>query len=174
MMLKEIFGDLGKELKAMRDELKPGPRTRTITVAKPYCSPARSIITGALQPYGVKIHGITERPRMAGMRGMIKQMGLDPDSFDGGTNTPLPIAQVAKVTVNEQAAAWAEYLLLRTGKLYCPDGYVNARNEQWAKQHGGTMPPAWNEGKPWIETSCKDGMKAWAPLRKAAKKRKNK
>ena len=166
-LLSDELGEVRKELR----ELKPGPRTRTITVAKPYCAPARSIITGALQPYGVKIHGITERPRMSGIGGMIKQYGLDPDSFDGGMRAALPIAQVAKVTVNEQAAAWAEYLLLRTGKLYCPDGYVNARNEQWAKQHGGTMPPAWNEGKPWIEKSCSEGMKAWAPLRKAAKRR---
>lgn len=165
-----MFGDLFKEISDTFDELRIGEPTRTLRVAKPFCSPARHIVTGALQPYGVKILDYQEKVRTAGVRGMLKQMYLDDDSFDGDIKVPLPMAQVAKVEVSEKAAAWAEYLLLRTGKLYVVGDYVNKRNEAWARQHGGTMPAAWNDGKPMIETSCKAGMDAWGPLRKAAKK----
>lgn len=153
-----MFGDMGR-----------GEPTRTLAVAKPYCSPARNIITGALQPYGVKIYDLAEKIKTAGVRGMAKQLGLSEDSFDGSAKVALPMAQVAKVVVSTKAAAWAEYLLLRTGKLYVVGSYQNPRNEAWARKHGGTMPTAWNEGKPMIETSCTKGMEAWAPLRKAAK-----
>jgi len=153
-----MFGDMGR-----------GEPTRTLTVAKPYCTPARHIVTSALQPYGVKILDYKETIKTAGVRGMIKQMGLSEDSFDGNTKVALPMAQVAKVTVSARAAAWAEYLLLRTGKLHVVGSYQNPRNEAWARKHGGTMPTAWNEGKPMIETGCTKGMAAWAPLRKAAK-----
>jgi len=108
------------------------------------------------------------------VRGMMKQMNLSEDSFDGNTKVALPMAQIAKVVVSAKAAAWAEYLLLRTGKLYVVGSYQNPRNEAWARQHGGTMPTAWHEGKPMIETSCTQGMAAWAPLRKAARKGKSK
>ena len=105
---------------------------------------------------------------------MIRQMGLSDESFDGDMKVPLPMAQVAKVEVSAKAAAWAEYLLLRTGKLYVVGDYVNKRNEAWARKHGGVMPTAWHEGRPMIETSCKAGMDAWGPLRKAAKGSKRK
>lgn len=165
-----MFEDLRKEFSDMLGEFRIGEPTRTLTVAKPFCSPARHIVTGALQPYGVKILNYAETIKTAGVRGMIKQMGLSEDSFDGNTKVALPMAQVAKVEVSAKAAAWAEYLLLRTGRLYVVGDYVNKRNEAWAKQHGGVMPTAWHEGKPMIETSCKAGMDAWGPLRKAAKK----
>lgn len=173
-MFKQLFGGIGEELRATRDDMKPGPRKRTITVAKPFCAPCRNIITGALQPYGVKIHRIVEYPLMIDTRGLARRMKVElkqRENLKYGVAAPiyLPGSWTAHVTVNEQAAAWAEYLLLRTGRLYVPGRYVNARNEQWAKRHGGQMPPAWNEGKPWIETSCKEGMKAWRPLREAAK-----
>ncbi len=29
--------------------------------------------------------------------------------------------------------------------------------------------PAWNEGKPWIEATCKDGVDVWQPIKDAAK-----
>ena len=167
-----MFSDLFKEIADTFDELRIGEPTRTLTVAKPYCSPARHIVTGALEPYGVKLYSCKETIKTAGVRGMMRQMNLSDESFDGDTKVPLPMAQVVKVEVSEKAAAWAEYLLLRTGKLYVVGDYVNPRNERWAKQHGGTMPTAWHEGKPMIETSCKSGMDAWGPLRKAAKKEK--
>lgn len=91
-----------------------------------------------------------------------------------GTRMPsaLPVATVARVTVSEKAAAWAEYLLLRTGKLYVPGAYVNKRNEQWAARHGGQMPPAWDKGQPWIESSCSAGIQQWQQVKDAAKQAK--
>ena len=169
-----MFDELRKEFGDMLSEFRIGEPTRTLTVAKPYCSPARHIITGALQPYGVKIYDLTETIKTAGVRGMMRQMNLSEDSFDGNTKVALPMAQVAKVEVSAKAAAWAEYLLLRTQKLYVVGSYQNPRNEAWARKHGGTMPTAWNEGKPMIETTCKAGMDAWGPLRKAAKQGKRK
>lgn len=148
-------------------------RLRTITVAKPYCTPARRIITGALEPYGVKIYGYNEVIKtvspIAALRGMkvaasnIETVAIALD--------PLPHAQVAEITVSEKAAAWAEYLLLRTGKLYVPGRYVNRRNADWARRHGGQMPPQWNKGKPWIEQSCSEGKKAWTDFVKKANRK---
>ena len=169
-----MFDDLFKDIADTFKDLRISEQTRTLTVAKPFCSPARHIVTGALDPYGVKVYEYQEKARTAGVRGMMRQMGLIEDSFDGDVRVRVPMAQVAKVEVSAKAAAWAEYLLLRTGKLYVVGDYVNKRNEAWAKQHGGVMPTAWHEGKPMIETSCKAGMDAWAPLRKAAKGSKRK
>ena len=153
-----MFNELFSDLQSSFDELRYGTPTRVITVAKPYCSPARNIITGALQPYGVKIYGdIKEYSRMAGVRGMFKQLQLSPESFDGGVPVALPIATIAEIR-------------LRTGALYVPGRYVNRRNAEWAKRHGGVMPPAWSEGKPWIEASCKDGVKAWEQAKRLAKR----
>lgn len=166
-----MFQDLFDEIAGTFDELRHGAPTRTITVAKPFCSPARHIITGALQPYGVKLLDYKESVKTAGVRGMLRQLNLSDDSFDGDVKVPLPLAQVAEVKVTAAAAGWAEYLLLRTGKLYVVGDYVNKRNGAWAAKHGGVMPAAWADGKPMIETTCKAGMDAWAPLRKAAKKR---
>jgi hypothetical protein len=126
-----MFEDLRKEFSDMLGEFRIGEPTRTLTVAKPFCSPARHIVTGALQPYGVKILNYAETIKTAGVRGMIKQMGLSEDSFDGNTKVALPMAQVAKVEVSAKAAAWAEYLLLRTGRLYVVGDYVNRRLKRW-------------------------------------------
>lgn len=160
------------ELRQPLKQLRTGTATRTITVAKPYCTPARPIITAAFQQYGVKIYGYNEYTKTVGPLNAIKNLRVKTNAIETVTRflDPLPTAQIAEVTVSEQAAAWAEYLLLRTGKLYVPGKYVNSKNAKWAARHGGRMPPAWNEDKPWIEASCGDGMKAWAPLREATKK----
>lgn len=166
-----MLSELRKELAATFSQLRHCEDLRTITLAKPYCTPARNIITSTFQQYGVKLYGYKEYPKMAGVRGMLKQLRLDPSTFDGGMPVALPIAQIAEVTVSAKAAAWSEYLLLRTGQLYVPGQYVNRRNAEWAAKHGGVMPPAWSEGKPWIEKSCSEGIAAWEPLRKAAQRR---
>ncbi len=162
-----MFGELRKEIGNAWAELRTGEQLRTLTIAKPYCSPARDLITATFQQYGVKLYDYKEQVRYAS-KFQLSWAGAIPR----GTELPdrLPIAQVATVTISEKAAAWAEYLLLRTGKLYCPDGYINERNKAWAARHGGKMPPAWAEGKPWIERGCSEGMKAWGPLRKARRK----
>lgn len=159
-MLREIFGDFREMLRGMQC----GVPTRTITVSKPYCSPARNIITSTFDRYGVKIFDLKEKVEGVGLHQIIQQRNLDPSTFDNDMPKVLPVAQVARVTVSEKQAVWAEYLLLRTGKLSIVGQYQNRRNEQWAKQHRGRMPPAWQDGQPWIERSCSDGMAAWQPL----------
>jgi len=171
-MFGELIKMLSDEVGAVADDLRLGPGKRTITVAKPYCSPARHLVTGALQPYGVKIYSLTESIKTVGVKAALRQFGIDDSAFDNSerTTSPLPTAMVCRVVVNEQAAAWAEYLLLRTRKLYIVGDYVDPRNLAWATKHGGTMPPAWGD-EPMIEVGCSKGMAAWGPLRKAAKKR---
>ena len=170
-MFGELFDDLRSEFGAMRDELRHGTQTRTLTVAKPYCSPARDIVMTALQPYGVRIYGYSEHTEKTELRGFLRRMKIEAKTFENLRYGPaaagwLPMAIVAEVTVSEKAAAWAEYLMLRTGKLYVPGEYVNKRNADWARQHGGEMPPRWNE-QPWIERSCSDGMNAWSDMKRA-------
>lgn len=163
-MIREMFGDF-----------RPGPATRTITVAKPYCAPARDIVMTALQPYGVKVFGYKERTDFAELRGFLRRMKIEVRTWENlqyGPAAPgfLPMACVADVTISEKQAAWAEYLMLRTGKLYVPGEYVNKRNADWAARHGGQMPTAWKDGQPWIEKSCSEGKAAWGPIRNAMKK----
>ncbi len=170
-MFKELVNDTRSTVSSVRY----GQPTRTLTVAKPYCSPARRLITGALQPYGVKIHSIQEQIIKVSLLDFARRMKIEAKTFENlkfGPAAPmfLPMAVHAQVTVNEAAAAWAEYLLLRTSKLYVPGRYVDPRNEQWAAQHGGRMPPAWKDGKaPWIERTCSDGMQAWQVVKNATR-----
>lgn len=170
-----MFKELVDDMRSTASSVRYGQATRTITVAKPYCCAARSIITGALQPYGVKIHEIQEQVIKVSLLDFARRMKIELKTFENlkfGPAAPmyLPMAIHAQVTVNEAAAAWVEYLLLRTGKLYVPGRYVDPRNEQWANKHGGQMPPAWKDGKaPWIEAGCQAGMRAWQPVREAAK-----
>jgi len=170
-ILGDVAGDLAKDAKGMADELRHGTRTRTITVAKAYCTPARNIITGALQPYGVRIYGYREYARFTSPRAWLRAQGITGDEPQA---QQLPMATFADVTVSERAAAWAEYLLLRTGKLYVPGQYVNRRNQTWAERHGGKMPPQWDKGEPMIEASCGAGRDAWQGVRDAMKKAREK
>lgn len=163
-----MFGELVNEIKGAVDELRNGTPTETLTFAKPWCTPSRGIIEPVLQKYGVKVYGFSEAPKMANPLMVLRMSSKIPG--DGGIKMPqaLPIAQVAKITVSKDAAGWAEYLLLRTGKLHRVGGYINRRNEQWATRHGGQMPPAWNNGTPWIESSCSNGVEAWQEVKEVA------
>jgi len=140
-----MFGELVNEIKSAFG----GTITRKIIVAKPYCTPARDCITGALQPYGVVVHGFREYTEQVNHLGRM-----------------VPALQVAEVTVSAQAASWAEYLLLRSGKFRVYGEYQDVRNEAWATKHAGQMPPAWKAGKPWIEKSCSAGIEAWKGAKK--------
>ena len=164
-----MFGELLKDIKDTVSTMRHGTPTTTLTFAKPYCSPARHIVTGALEPYGVKVYGFSEAARMTNPLTVLKMTSQIASGSGLVIPHALPVAQVATVTVSEAAAAWAEYLLLRTAKLYRVGPYINKRNQQWAAQHGGQMPPAWDEGKPWIERSCSEGVKAWQEVKQAQK-----
>ncbi len=171
-----MFSDIMKQI---RGALNNAPATRTITVAKPFCSPARNIITAAFQPYGIKMYGYREEVKKISLRDFARRMRVEMRTFENlkfGIAAPLflPMAVWAHVEVSEKAATWAEYVLLRTGKLYVPGRYVNARNEEWASRHGGQMPPAWGEGKPLIESSCSTGKEVWRPIKAAMKQGKYK
>lgn len=161
-----MFGELFQDIKDTMSGFRYGTATRTITVARPYCTPCRGFVVTALQPYGVVIHGYSEQLRTANPLDVIKVNGKMPNTaFD--YSRPLPIAQVAKVTVSEAAAVWAEYLLMRHGKLSVVPPYQNAKNQAWAARHGGQMPPQWNKGEPWIEKSCTDGVNAWKEVKRS-------
>lgn len=108
---------------------------RTITVAKPYCVPARNSITGIFQHYGVKQFGIEESVHT------VKHKGEQ-----------IPALIIAKVKVSAKQAVWAEYLLLRSKRFILWGKAQDKRNEAWAAKHKA-MPAAWN-GKPLIEKNC--------------------
>ena len=167
-----MFGELLKDIKDTVITMRHGTPTTELTFAKPYCSPARGIIEPVLAKYGVKMYGYHEAARMANPLTVLKMTSQIASGSGLVIPHALPVAQVATVTVSEAAAAWAEYLLLRTAKLYRTGGYINRRNQQWAAQHGGQMPPAWDEGKPWIERSCSEGVKAWQEVKQAQKGKK--
>lgn len=160
-MLAELFKDVADTVNSLRY----GTATRTITVARPYCTPCRGFVMTALQPYGVKIHGFTENTKVASPLDVLGRK-IPNAAFD--YSRALPIAQVATITVSGEAAAWAEYLLMRGGKLYVIPPFINRNNQAWADKHGGHLPPAWKDGKPWIEASCKDGVQAWQQVKDAA------
>jgi hypothetical protein len=160
-LLGEILSVITKDIKGIINELHHGNQTITITVAKAYCTPARGIVYTALQPYGVKIYGYREYQRFTSPRAWLRAQGINSAEPNA---QQLPLATFADVTVSNQAAAWAEYLLLRTGKFYVPGEYVNAKNAQWATQHGGQMPPQWDKGLPLIEKNCSIGKTLWCKV----------
>lgn len=166
-----MFGELFKDIKDTVSTMRHGTPTTDLTFAKPYCSPARGIIEPVLAKYGVKVYGYQEAPRMTNPLDVLKMTSRIPGTSGLKIPHALPVAQVATVTVSEAAAAWCEYLLLRTGKLYRVGPYINKRNQQWAAQHGGQMPPAWAEGKPWIERTCSEGMQAWQEVKQQTKRK---
>lgn len=173
-MFDDLFREISDEMAGAIDDLRPKSRTRQLTVAKPYCFPARNIITKALEPYGVKIYAYHEEVQKLELQGFLRRMGVEIRKWENLKYGPgalmwLPQALVATVTVSEKQAAWAEYLMLRTGRLYVPGRYVNKQNADWAARHGGQMPPAWKDKKPWLEATCKDGVEVWEPVKAATK-----
>lgn len=98
---------------------------KTIIVAKALCTPARDAVTRTLQPYGV-LHTIEHYPDETLSKAM----------------------QAVAVTVNDQAAAWTEYLLLRSKQFRLLSTPLDSRNKQWAGQWNGKMP------QPWVESGC--------------------
>lgn len=121
------------------------PKKETIVIAKPYCTPARDVVTKIFDQYGVRLLGFSEKV----------------NCIDG-----FPYFTQAKVTVSSKQAIWAEYLLLRSQKFMLMSKPKNKRNFEWATKHK-QMPDSWN-GKPLIEVGCKEGSVA---IKKAKKRR---
>jgi len=108
---------------------------QTITVAAPWCVSQRGAILTAFQPYGVVVHDIKETLVLFCPLAMLKSQ---PSHFRYA------------VEVNEQAAEWAEYLLLRSSKTFViPPGVrpANRKNAQWVAGKRGTMPIPWKNAK---------------------------
>lgn len=133
------------------------------TVEKPYCSPARPIVM-LLEKYGIPIINYKETIKTVPAGDYAKQMGINPQ----GITRNLPLAQRATFRVPNAQANFAEYLLLRTGKLVIAGGAIDKRNETWAARHDGKMP------QPWIEKGCSEGKAIWAPVVKRMKENKRK
>lgn len=113
-----------------------------IVVAKPVCAPMRSVITGALDPYGVVYRASYEYAIKA----------IDPRKLPKGEierKGGLVMCYVAKIQVRERAAVWAEYLLLRTHRLLLLSAPHDPRNARWvAKFALNDMP------RPSVEPGC--------------------
>ncbi|MFZ1812919.1 MAG: hypothetical protein WAU16_00565 [Rhizobiaceae bacterium] len=116
-----------------------------IVVAKPVCAPMRSVITGALDPYGVTYR--------VSFHHAIKQ--INPSKLPKGEverRGGLVTCYVARIQVKERAAVWAEYLLLRTHRLMLFSAPHDPRNVRWvAKFALNDMP------RPWVEPGCTEG-----------------
>jgi hypothetical protein len=108
--------------------------TTKIVVAAAMCTPARVYVTAALQPYGVQY--------TFGGQFWGDYAGAFVRSMEGA------YLGVCEVFVRDQAAKWAEYLLLRSGKLQLVGKPLDERNAQWALQWHGAMP------RPWVEAGC--------------------
>ena len=116
-----------------------------IVIAHGICSPIRPKVATALDPYGVLY------------RAECWAQNEDGTNRHTDTDSMAPL-HVATITVNPQAAVWAEYLLGRYMAANPGVGMrllstpLDKRNRTWAAKWG-SLPPAWRQ----------DGCKAVAP-----------
>lgn len=125
-----------------------GESTTTIRVAKAWCSPSRSALTGALTP----LHIWFDAPAMD------NHANVDP-------HTGIPAYQWADIVVKQKQAAWAEYVIL---SIKTPQGAPvfqvlsrpqNPKNAAWAARRHG-VPTPWDLKRgtldvAWVEHGCK-------------------
>lgn len=126
-----------------------GDATTTIRVAKGWCSPSRSAISGAFKPLHI---------------------WFDAPAYDTNAKvdpvTGIPAYQWADIVVKKKQAAWAEYVIL---SIKTPQGAPvfqilskpqNPKNAAWAtKRKGIPMPWDLKNGTAdvaWIEHDCGD------------------
>jgi hypothetical protein len=100
------------------------PERVTLKLTAAYCTPARNWLPDILAPYKVKNVVVRDKNQ----------------SDDYGN-----MWQDVEVDVNKQAAAWAEYLLLRSKKLVPNGKLFEEKNMEWASRRE-TMPKAWTDG----------------------------
>ena len=126
-----------------------GEQTTTITIAKPYCSPSRHLLTGILDA----LHIWFDAPAF-------DKWGPPSEAFDGN-----PAYQTAEIVVKKKQAVWAEYVILSaktpTGSpIFQVLGKMqNPKNAAWAAKRKG-VPTPWDikSGKitpSWTEHGCK-------------------
>lgn len=102
------------------------------------CTPTRVHVKTALAPYGVAFR--IDGEYLGDYRGAWVR-----DSAGA-------YLMVAGVLVSDRAAKWAEYLMLRSGKLQLVSRPLDRRNLKWALKWNGAMP------RPWVEAGC-----TWSP-----------
>ena len=121
----------------------------TLKFTAAYCTPARHWLPDILAPYKVKNVVVRDKNQ----------------SDDYGN-----MWQDVEVDVNKQAAAWAEYLLLRSKKVVPNGKLFKDENLAWAARRND-MPKAWTDG------SCeaaKDALKQAGKKKPAREKGKTK
>lgn len=125
-----------------------------IVIAHGICSPIRPKVATALDPYGVLYN--------------LECWAQNEDGTNRHTDTDsMAPLHVACITVNPQAAVWAEYLLCRYMAANPGVGMrllstpLDKRNKTWAAKWG-SLPPAWRQA----------GCKAVAPTGPAKPPRK--
>ena len=112
-----------------------------IIIAGPYCTPLRNQILTGLRTFGVTSARITDAYVL------FPDGTPAPEGSTGtGKNGDWPTRQIYHIRVRAKAAAWAEYLLLRTGKYELLSRPLESRNERWAAKWGGAMPQPWAVG----------------------------
>jgi hypothetical protein len=110
-------------------------KTRTIVVAQGMCSPIRNQVLTLLNPYGVVIHGLDTYSISSRGR------GADGATYAKGQYVQ---ANVAELTVSDQAAKWVEYLICRSKKFRLMTKPLDARNQIWAEKWD-TLPKKWQQ-----------------------------
>jgi len=158
------------------------------TVQKPYCTPCRSHVYTALQPFGVPIFDYEERTENISIMHMAEVWKIELRTFENLKYGPigltfLPMAQAASFSVPANRARWVYYLLRSSGRVAVTGG----KRSEWDNDaRGAKLPTAWDkragvqaamaaemkvlvppgENKAWIESSCTDGNEMWKMVQK--------
>lgn len=169
--LKEIFGikDLADDLKKTKKEIVEALRigdgaTHRFTVQKPFCCPFGDLIERTLTPYGVKIISVSRsRTVNVSIADYAQMVRIELKTFENLRYGPaalmfLPLAVQCDLVVKKSQAEWAEYLIERSRRMCVVGGRINAKNRDWANQHGGQMP------RPWVEKDCSEGNAIWSQV----------
>lgn len=111
-----------------------------IVLAGPICAPLRNQILTMLHQYGITSARVTDGYALGadGSRGREGAFVL------GRTQA---VRQIYHVRVSRQAAAWAEYILLRSRQYELLSQPMEERNATWAARWQGRMPKPWRQGQ---------------------------
>lgn len=111
--------------------------THTFTVEKPYCSPCRTKILQALQPFGVVVlnqdTSMNERVVKTDIKSLAQRFRIELKTFENikyggiGLLQYLPQANQAEVVVRKTQAGWAEDLLVASGWFIIINGHIPKR-----------------------------------------------
>lgn len=126
---------------------------------KPFCSPSRDIVTGALSAAGIKVYYFSEEVLQStkkdfGRRMQIERRNRENLKYGPAAAMYLPMAWEATFYVKPEQANWADYVLEATRDLMVVKGRGDKRNREWADARDHKLP------KPWDDPKCAEGQKA--------------